>query len=95
MLLRAENVDINTIALWLGHESTKSTEIYLLQPVPLGDGLPLPVNGPSGNRPAAACRARSTLARITAFSVGFTAPSRAAASTSSIALTSPRDTSSA
>jgi integrase/recombinase XerD len=29
MLLRAENVDILTIALWLGHESTKSTEIYL------------------------------------------------------------------
>lgn len=29
MLLRAEKVDIYTIALWLGHESTKSTEIYL------------------------------------------------------------------
>ncbi len=29
MLLRAQNVDILTIALWLGHESTKSTEIYL------------------------------------------------------------------
>ncbi|MFI4878399.1 MAG: tyrosine-type recombinase/integrase [Steroidobacterales bacterium] len=29
MLLRAENVDIHTIALWLGHESTKSTEPYL------------------------------------------------------------------
>ena len=29
MLLRAENVDILTIALWLGHESSKSTEIYL------------------------------------------------------------------
>jgi integrase/recombinase XerD len=29
MLLRAENVDIFTIALWLGHESTRSTEIYL------------------------------------------------------------------
>jgi hypothetical protein len=29
MLLRAENVDIYTIALWLGHETTKSTEIYL------------------------------------------------------------------
>jgi integrase len=29
MLLRAENVDILAIALWLGHESTKSTEIYL------------------------------------------------------------------
>jgi site-specific recombinase XerD len=29
MLLRAENTDILTIALWLGHESTKSTEIYL------------------------------------------------------------------
>jgi integrase/recombinase XerD len=29
MLLRAENIDILTIALWLGHESTKSTEIYL------------------------------------------------------------------
>jgi integrase/recombinase XerD len=29
MLLRAENVDILTIALWLGHASTKSTEIYL------------------------------------------------------------------
>ncbi len=29
MLLRAENVDIYTIALWLGHQSTKSTEIYL------------------------------------------------------------------
>jgi integrase/recombinase XerD len=29
MLLRAANVDILTIALWLGHESTKSTEIYL------------------------------------------------------------------
>jgi site-specific recombinase XerD len=29
MLLRAENVDILTIALWLGHASTKSTETYL------------------------------------------------------------------
>jgi site-specific recombinase XerD len=29
MMLRAENVDILTIALWLGHESIKSTEIYL------------------------------------------------------------------
>ena len=29
MLLRAEKIDIYTIALWLGHESTKSTEIYL------------------------------------------------------------------
>jgi integrase/recombinase XerD len=29
MLLRAENVDIYTIALWLGHATTKSTEIYL------------------------------------------------------------------
>jgi integrase/recombinase XerD len=29
MLLRAENIDILTIALWLGHESSKSTEIYL------------------------------------------------------------------
>jgi integrase/recombinase XerD len=25
----AKNVDIHTIALWLGHESTKSTEPYL------------------------------------------------------------------
>jgi integrase/recombinase XerD len=29
MLLRARDIDIFTIALWLGHESTKSTEIYL------------------------------------------------------------------
>ena len=29
MLLRAGNIDILTIALWLGHESTKSPEIYL------------------------------------------------------------------
>ena len=29
MLLRANEVDIHTIALWLGHESTKSTEVYL------------------------------------------------------------------
>ena len=29
MMLRAKNVDIFTIALWLGHESTRSTEIYL------------------------------------------------------------------
>jgi integrase/recombinase XerD len=29
MLLRAQNVDLLTIALWLGHESTKSTEIYM------------------------------------------------------------------
>ncbi|HEX5924642.1 MAG TPA: tyrosine-type recombinase/integrase [Baekduia sp.] len=29
MLLRARDIDILTIALWLGHESTKSTEIYL------------------------------------------------------------------
>jgi site-specific recombinase XerD len=28
MLLRAKNVDIATIALWLGHESTQSTHIY-------------------------------------------------------------------
>jgi site-specific recombinase XerD len=28
MLLRAGNVDIATIALWLGHESTKTTRIY-------------------------------------------------------------------
>jgi integrase/recombinase XerD len=29
MLLRAEKVDIYTIALWLGHATVKSTEIYL------------------------------------------------------------------
>ena len=29
MLLRAEKVDLLTIALWLGHESTTSTEIYM------------------------------------------------------------------
>ncbi len=29
MLLRAEKVDLLTIALWLGHKSTTSTEIYL------------------------------------------------------------------
>jgi integrase/recombinase XerD len=29
MTLRAQDIDILTIALWLGHESTKSTEIYL------------------------------------------------------------------
>jgi integrase/recombinase XerD len=29
MLLRARDIDIYTIALWLGHESTKSTEVYL------------------------------------------------------------------
>jgi len=29
MLLRAENVDIYTITLWLGHATVKSTEIYL------------------------------------------------------------------
>jgi len=29
MLLRAEKVDLLTIALWLGHESTASTEIYM------------------------------------------------------------------
>jgi integrase/recombinase XerD len=29
MLLRARDIDILTIALWLGHQSTKSTEIYL------------------------------------------------------------------
>jgi site-specific recombinase XerD len=29
MLLRAQNTDILTIALWLGHASVKSTEIYL------------------------------------------------------------------
>ena len=29
MLLRAENVDLLTIALWLGHASTASTEIYM------------------------------------------------------------------
>jgi site-specific recombinase XerD len=29
MLLRAKKVDIHTIALWLGHESIKSTEVYL------------------------------------------------------------------
>jgi integrase len=29
MLLRAENLDILTIARRLGHESTKSTKIYL------------------------------------------------------------------
>ena len=29
MLLRAQGIDILTIALWLGHESTESTEIYL------------------------------------------------------------------
>jgi integrase/recombinase XerD len=28
MLLRANNVDIATIALWLGHESTETTHIY-------------------------------------------------------------------
>jgi integrase/recombinase XerD len=29
MLLRARDIDILTIALWLGHESTRSTEVYL------------------------------------------------------------------
>jgi integrase/recombinase XerD len=29
MLLRARDIDIATIALWLGHETTKTTEIYL------------------------------------------------------------------
>jgi len=29
MLLRAEKIDLLTIALWLGHESTTSTEIYM------------------------------------------------------------------
>jgi integrase/recombinase XerD len=29
MLLRARDVDILAIALWLGYESTTSTEIYL------------------------------------------------------------------
>ena len=28
MLLRARDVDIATIALWLGHESTQTTQIY-------------------------------------------------------------------
>ena len=28
MLLRAKDVDIATIALWLGHESIKTTYIY-------------------------------------------------------------------
>ena len=28
MLLRANDVDISTIALWLGHESIKTTQIY-------------------------------------------------------------------
>jgi integrase/recombinase XerD len=28
MLLRAGNIDIATIALWLGHESTKTTRSY-------------------------------------------------------------------
>ena len=28
MLLRAKGVDIATIALWLGHERTKTTHIY-------------------------------------------------------------------
>ena len=28
MLLRAKGVDIATIALWLGHESTQTTHIY-------------------------------------------------------------------
>ena len=28
MLLRAGNIDIATIALWLGHESTETTRIY-------------------------------------------------------------------
>jgi integrase/recombinase XerD len=28
MLLRAGNIDIATIAPWLGHESTKTTRIY-------------------------------------------------------------------
>ena len=29
MLLRAKKVDILTIALWLGHESSTTTEVYL------------------------------------------------------------------
>ena len=28
MLLRAKDVDIATIALWLGHETTQTTQIY-------------------------------------------------------------------
>jgi site-specific recombinase XerD len=29
MLLRAQGIDVHTIALWLGHEDTKSTDVYL------------------------------------------------------------------
>jgi integrase/recombinase XerD len=29
MLLRAQGIDVHTIAIWLGHEDTKSTDVYL------------------------------------------------------------------
>jgi hypothetical protein len=52
MLLRAEKVDIYTIALWLGHESTKSTEIYLHADNKLKQQA-IDRTAPTGTRPAA------------------------------------------
>ena len=50
MLLRAKNVDISTIALWLGHESTKTTQIYLHadQAQTTGDRPDRPARHPPG-----------------------------------------------
>jgi integrase/recombinase XerD len=50
MLLRAENVDIHTIALWLGHESTKSTEPYLHADNKLKQRA-IELTAPTGTRP--------------------------------------------
>ena len=56
MLLRAKGVDIATIALWLGHESTKTIHIYehadpTLKEQAIARTTPLGVE-PGGYRPS-------------------------------------------
>jgi integrase/recombinase XerD len=51
MLLRAKGVDIATIALWLGHESTQTTHIYEHADPALKEEQAIARTAPLGTKP--------------------------------------------
>jgi integrase/recombinase XerD len=60
MELRASGVDLSTIALWLGHESVETTQIYVDADLALKEKAPAktrPINGKAGrsNHPIVYC----------------------------------------